>query len=154
MPVAPATEELHLIREFDAPRERLYAAFTDPDLIAAWFGPVGFSVPRDSVDVDVREGGHQRFTMVNDENPSWISPVDATFTTVVPGELLEGAEEFEGVPQLQAPTAMHARFAFEDAQDGGARLVITQGPYTEKLLDLARQGWESSFTKLDALLAG
>jgi uncharacterized protein YndB with AHSA1/START domain len=154
MPVAAATEELHLIREFAAPRERLYAAFTEPDLIAAWFGPVGFSVPRNSVDIDVREGGHQRFTMVNDEDPSWISPVDATFTAVVPGELLEGAEEFEGVPQLQAPTTMTARFAFEDAGDGGSRLVITQGPYTEKLLDLARQGWESSFSKLEALLAG
>ncbi len=153
MAVAPATEELHLTREFAAPRERLYAAFTDPDQIAAWFGPVGFSVPRDTVDLDVREGGHQRFTMVNDEDPSWISPVDATFTAVVPGELLEGSEEFEGVPQLQAPTEMTARFAFEDSGPG-SRLVITQGPYTEQLLDLARQGWESSFTKLDALLAG
>lgn len=153
MTVAPATRELHLVRDFATPRERLYEAFTDPDLIAAWFGPVGFSVPRGSVDLDVREGGHQRFVMVNDEDPAWTSPVDATYTSVVPGRLLEGAEEFEGVPQLQAPTHMTARFAFEDAGDG-ARLEITQGPYTEQLLDLARQGWESSFTKLDALLAG
>lgn len=154
MPIAPATLQLNLAREFAAPRERVYAAFTDPDQVAAWFGPVGWSVPRESVDLDVRDGGHQRFVMVSDEDPEMTSPVDAVYTRVIPGELLEGAEEFEGVPDLQGPTAMTARFAFEDAGDGRSRLVIDQGPYTEQLLAMAEQGWESSFTKLDALLAG
>ena len=36
--------ELVIIRVFDAPRELVYRAFTDPDQISQWFGPVGWSV--------------------------------------------------------------------------------------------------------------
>src|SRR5882724_12037213 len=71
--------DLVITRIFDAPREMVYRAFVDPDQMAAWFGPVGWSVPRDTVDVDVRTGGHQRFTMIDDKDPSRTSPVNATF---------------------------------------------------------------------------
>ena len=37
-------QELVIEREFDAPRDRVYRAFVDPDQLAAWFGPVGYSV--------------------------------------------------------------------------------------------------------------
>ena len=72
--------ELVLTRHFDAPRALVYQAFVNPDQLAAWFGPVGFSVPRDTVDIDARTGGHQRFTMVSDTDPAMRSPIDATLT--------------------------------------------------------------------------
>ena len=149
---APATRELVIERVFDAPRELVYRAFTDPDQLAQWFGPVGFSVPRESVEVDVRPGGRQRLVMVNDADPSWTSPVDAVFTEVVENELLVATEEWEGVPGLQEGGTMAFRVEFHD-EGGKTRLVIRQGPYTEQMEGMARQGWESSFTKLDALLA-
>ncbi|MGH9152344.1 MAG: SRPBCC domain-containing protein [Acidimicrobiales bacterium] len=34
--------DIEISRAFDAPRERVYRAFTDPDLFAAWYGPPGF----------------------------------------------------------------------------------------------------------------
>ncbi len=40
-----ATSELVIERTFDAPRELVWKAFTDPDQISQWFGPVGYSVP-------------------------------------------------------------------------------------------------------------
>ena len=46
------TQDLVMTRVFDAPRELVYRAFVDPDQIAAWFGPVGWSVPRDTISVD------------------------------------------------------------------------------------------------------
>ncbi len=49
-----ASQELIISRVFDAPRELVYRAFTDPDQLAQWFGPVGYSVPRDTVDIDAR----------------------------------------------------------------------------------------------------
>jgi uncharacterized protein YndB with AHSA1/START domain len=146
--------ELVITRVFDAPREMVYRAFTDPDQVAAWFGPVGYSVPRDTVDMDVRVGGHQRFTMVNDSDPSWRSPVDATYVEVVENELLVGEERWEGVPELQDGGVMQMRIEFHDEGEGRTRVVLRQGPYTARLEGMARQGWESSFTKLDALLAG
>ena len=36
--------DIELTHVFDAPRERMYEAFTDPDQFAEWYGPVGFPV--------------------------------------------------------------------------------------------------------------
>jgi uncharacterized protein YndB with AHSA1/START domain len=141
-----ATRELVITRVFDAPRELVYRAFVDPDQLARWFGPVGFSVPRDTVDIDARPGGRQRFVMVSDDDPAMRSPVDARFIEVVENELLVGSEEWEG-------TEMRVRLEFHD-ENGKTRLVLRQGPYTQEMEGQAREGWASSFTKLDALLAG
>jgi uncharacterized protein YndB with AHSA1/START domain len=153
MTESAADKELVITRVFDAPRELVYRAFVDPDQIAQWFGPVGYSVPRESVDMDVRPGGHQRLVMVNDEDPEQRSPVDATFKTVVENELIEGTEEWEGVPELQGGGTMTMRIEFHDEGGGKTRLVVRQGKYTAEMEGMARMGWESSFTKLDKLLA-
>lgn len=146
------TKELVITRTFDAPRELVYQAFVDPDQISQWFGPVGFSVPRDTVEVDPKPGGVYRFTMVNDENPEEKSPADATFVEIVENELIVGREVWE-MPGMD-PVEMTMRLEFHDEDDGKkTRIVLTQGPYTVEMEDMARQGWESSFTKLDTLLA-
>ncbi|MDQ1654300.1 MAG: hypothetical protein QOI35_3500 [Cryptosporangiaceae bacterium] len=146
------TEELVITRLFDAPRELVYRAFTEPDQLAAWFGPIGWSVPRDSVSIDVRVGGHQKFTMVNDANPDMNSPVTATFTEVVPNELLAGGEDVEHIPGLGGAKSFSLRLEFHD-EGGKTRLVLRQGPYTAEMESQARVGWTESFTKLDTLLA-
>ncbi len=144
--------DLVMSRHFDAPRARVYRAFTEPGLLAAWFGPVGFTVPPRSVSVDVRVGGRYRLTMVSDADPGFTSPVDAVFTEVVPDQRLVAVEDVAGVAGFEGV----ARFelALELTDDGdGTRLALRQGPYSAAVEVDARTGWESSFTKLDALLA-
>ena len=142
--------ELVITRIFNAPRDLVYRAFVDPDQLSQWFGPVGWSVPRDTVDVDARPGGHQRLTMVNDENPEMSSPVNATFSEVIDNELLVAEEDTSGIPDF--PTdRMHLRIEFHDEPEGRTRIVITQGPYTPEMEGMAREGWNSSFTKLDKI---
>lgn len=97
--------ELVLTRVFAAPCAQVYQAFVDPDQL----GPVGFSVPRESVEIDARAGGYQRFVMVNDNDPSFRSPVDATFTEVIENELLVGNETWEGVRGMQGAGTMAVR---------------------------------------------
>jgi len=148
------TTELHIDRVFDAPRELVWKAFTDPEQLAAWFGPVGYHVPRDSVDVDIRPGGHQRMTMVPDD-PSMPpgGPVDASIDEVVELELIVGHEDFEGeMAELFGAQRMTMRIELHE-EDGQTRLVLRQGPYSEDFAGNAREGWMSSFTKLDSLLA-
>jgi uncharacterized protein YndB with AHSA1/START domain len=145
--------ELYIERVFDAPRELVWKAFTDPDQIAKWFGPVGYSVPRDSVEVDLRVGGHQKLTMVPDD-PSYPpgGPSDGVFDEIVENELLVIHEVLEGeMAELFGADRIDLRLELHD-ENGKTRLVIHQGPYKEDFVGNAREGWMSSFTKLDALL--
>jgi uncharacterized protein YndB with AHSA1/START domain len=143
-------QHIEITRIFGAPRELVYRAFTDPDQLAQWFGPAGCWVPRDSIEVDARVGGHLRFVMTG---PDVRNPVDATFTEVVENELLAGEMEAVGVPGVAGPLRVHLRLEFHDEGNGKTRLELRQGPFAAGQLGAdTRSGWESSFTKLDALL--
>jgi uncharacterized protein YndB with AHSA1/START domain len=148
-----ASIDVDITRDFDTPRELLYKAFTDPDQLAHWYGPLGFSVPRDSVEVDARAGGHLRLVMVSDSDPDLRSVVNLRVTEVVENELLVGIEDWEGVPGQQGTWSIHRRLEFHD-QNGKARLVLREGPHPAGMADMARQAWESMFAKLDTLLKG
>jgi uncharacterized protein YndB with AHSA1/START domain len=147
------TYELAISRVFDAPRELVYQAFVDPDQLSQWFGPVGFTVPRESVTIDARVGGYQRFVMASISDPSLRSPIDATFTEVVQNELLVGAQEVVGIPGFEGVAKMTLRLEFHDEPGGKTRLELRQGPYSQQMEGNAREGWVSSFSKLDTLLA-
>jgi uncharacterized protein YndB with AHSA1/START domain len=147
-----AGKNISISRIFDAPRELVYQAFVDPDQLAQWFGPVGFSVPRSTIDVDARVGGHQRLEMVSDDDPAVRSPIDATFTEVIENELLVGQQQVEGIPGTQGVVTFTLRLEFHAEAEGKTRLELTQGPFAQQMGDDTIQGWQSSFTKLDALL--
>jgi uncharacterized protein YndB with AHSA1/START domain len=144
------SQHIEITRIFDAPRALVYRAFTDPGQLAQWFGPPGCSVPRESVEVDARPGGHLRFVMTG---PDVRSPVDATFTEVVENELLAAEMVADGVPGAPGPLRVQLRLEFHDEGNGKTRLELRQGQFADGQLGAdTRSGWESSFTKLDALL--
>ena len=87
----------------DAPPERVYQAFTDPDQFARWYGPVGFPVHRDTVEVDARVGGRQRFELVSEADPSMRTGFDGRFDEVVQNELLSSAGRGRVFPVRPAP---------------------------------------------------
>lgn len=143
-----AKEEITLSRVFDAPPELVYRAFVDPDQLCLWFGPDGFSVPCESVQIDARPGGFQRFVLVSDADPAVRSRVDVTFAEVVENEVLAGHQEIEGTPG----TRIMLRLEFHQEAHDKTRLDLRQGPFTEELGEATRVGWESSFGRLDSLL--
>ncbi|GAA2601986.1 hypothetical protein GCM10010435_96620 [Winogradskya consettensis] len=144
--------DLVITRIFDAPRHLVYRAFTDPDQLAQWFGPVGWSVPRDGVDVDNRPGGHQRFTMVNDADPAQTALVDAHFTELVENELIVAEEDMTAMTDFPGDL-LHLRVEFHDEPGGRTRMILTHGPYPGDWATESSAGWNSSFTKLDRVLA-
>jgi uncharacterized protein YndB with AHSA1/START domain len=146
------THEITISRVFDAPPELVYRAFVDPDQLSEWFGPVGFSVPPESVQIDARPGGFQRFVMVSDEDPAVKSPIDATFTEVIENELLVGHQDVEGIPGTSGHIRFHLRLEFHPVPGGKTRLELRQGPFSDQMGKDTVTGWESSFTKLDSLL--
>jgi uncharacterized protein YndB with AHSA1/START domain len=149
-----ATPQLVISRVFDAPRELVYRAFTDPDHLAAWWGPIGNSLPRDEIEFDVRPGGYQRWTEVNAAEPGLRVHIQIDLTDVADGELLEGVMHVSG--QLQEgiePFVTSLRVEFHDEADGRTRLEIRQW-LPEHLAGPSEEGWLEAFTKLDAALIG
>ena len=64
----PIDQEFTITRVFDAPRELVWKAWTDPEQVARWYGPRGFSTPRSTITMDVRRGGTFALTMVDDND--------------------------------------------------------------------------------------
>jgi uncharacterized protein YndB with AHSA1/START domain len=147
------TPQLALSRTFDAPRALVYQAFTDPDHLAAWWGPIGNSLPRDEMDFDVRPGGHERWTEVFPAEPGIRVHVNLELAEVIDGELLDGTMHVTGqLPGGFEPFETRVRIEFHDDSDGRTRLEVRQW-VPEHLVSPSEQGWLEAFTKLDAALA-
>lgn len=140
---------LTMTRIFDAPRELVFAAWTDPDQLAQWWGPDQLHTPRGSVRVEPRLGGVWQATMVMDDGGQEF-PTSATFTRFDPPngfELHDGPTEFFAFDTDLTVT-------FEDV-DGGTRMTILQNFHTPSF-DFGDSilGWGTSLEKLRRQLAG
>lgn len=89
--VAAPERELLMTRRFNAPRELVWKAWTDPEHVAKWWGPLGYSVP--SCDTDLRVGGKFRLKMRSPDGS--IYPACGTYREIVPPEriVIEGMAE-------------------------------------------------------------
>jgi uncharacterized protein YndB with AHSA1/START domain len=144
-----------------APRDRVYRAFTDADQLAGWYGPPGFPLDRESVEVDARAGGTMSFTMVGEDDPSMRTGTKGQFTEVAEGEVLEWTQEWHGIPGQDGTWSnlMRVELAESDADEGGdgdgaTRVVVREGPHPPGTADMGRQAWELMLSKLDAFLQG
>jgi uncharacterized protein YndB with AHSA1/START domain len=131
--------EITITRIFDAPRERVWAAWTDPAQIARWWGKRGWSTPPASVALDVRPGGAFRLNSVNDEDGREL-PLDTTFHEVIAPERLSfGA----------------ATVTFSDLGDGRTEMVFrTTVEMTDDTRRAAEGGLASAFDRLSEHLKG
>ena len=90
----PGVPQILTERELDAPRELVYRAFTEPDLLAQWLGPRKYTMTVDRY--DLRDGGSWRYVHTDEEGNAW------GFHGVFHGEpSLDGIVqtfEFEGAP--------------------------------------------------------
>lgn len=147
-----AEHEITISRAFDAPPELVYRAFVDPDQLCEWYGPEGFYVPCETVQIDARPGGFQRFVMTNLEDPGGRYQVEVTLSEVVENELLAGHQEVERIGSAGSASRSRLRLEFVEEANGKTRLELRQGPFTEEVGHDAKARWESSFTNLDSLL--
>ena len=129
-----------------ATRDRVFEALTTPDLLARWWGPVGFTVPE--IDLDLAPGGRYRFGMQPPEGPMF--HLDGEFVTLEPPRLL--AYTFAWDPPDPDDQETVVRLTLEES-GGATTLDLSQGEFlTEARLELHRAGWSDSVAKLTALL--
>jgi uncharacterized protein YndB with AHSA1/START domain len=145
--------ELALTRIVNAPRARVYRAFTDPDHFAAWWGPLGNSLPRDKVEFDLRPGGSLRWSEVFPDEPGIWTEGRIDLTDVVDGALLDGVMRISGnLPGNFEPFESRMRIEFYDEPDGRTRLEVRQW-LPETHVGPSEEGWGEALAKLDTLLA-
>lgn len=140
--------ELRIERIFNAPRERVWRAFTEPAQLAQWWGRGN---PLDVERFELKRGGHWRFL---EHAHGEVHGFEGRFREVTPPELLDQTFEWDGAPGH----VIVNRTTFEDMGGGRTRLVTVSTFWSKADLDeMARSGMEAgmnqSYAALDRLLA-
>ena len=145
----PQDREIRVERIFDAPRDRVFAAFTDPALIPEWWGPYDTTTVVD--EMDVRPGGRWRFIARDCEGRE--TAFRGVYREVTPPERIVQTWEWEGLPgHVSIETA-----EFEDLGDRTRMIGTTLFHTTEERDGMLNSGMEKgmneTYERLDALLA-
>lgn len=147
--VDPRVPLVRITREFDAPREQVFRAHTDPDLVIQWLGPRGLQMRIDHH--DCRTGGSYRYLHVRGSEEYGFH---GSFHEVRPAELIVQTFTYEGVPDGVALE----RLALEDLGGGRTRLTATSlvDSFEGRDAVLAsgmEHGIREGYERLDELLA-
>jgi uncharacterized protein YndB with AHSA1/START domain len=157
--------DLIMTRIFNAPRNRVFKAFTDPKELAKWWGPTGFTTP--VCESDAQAGGKRHIVMRAPDGREF--PMSGTYREVIENERIETTDSVaEHNPEWHAmvnENRPHAKgdlpdlpwtLTFED-HAGGTKITIQYHFKTaedrDALIKLGMtEGWSQSLDKLAALL--
>lgn len=139
----PADREIVSSRVFDAPRELVFRAWAEPEHLAKWWGPKGFT--NTFHEFDFRPGGVWRFVMHGPDGANY--PNQNVFLEIVRPERI--------VIDHVSPPRFRIEAAFED-EDGKTRLtfrmVFESAAECDKIKKIAVDGNEQNFDRLAARL--
>jgi len=150
--------EILLTRTFDAPRDLVFRAWTDPKHFAEWWGPHGSSIPM--CEIDLRAGGTIRYAMRGTNFPE--HRIKGEFTEVDPPSRLVFTQRFvdEHLPGLPADAYFLTTVDFIDR---GAKTDITlrhaivtstESEATRAIVPMATAGWSQSLERLSSFVEG
>jgi uncharacterized protein YndB with AHSA1/START domain len=146
----PTTTDQHVLitRVFDAPRERVFRAWTDREALAAWYGPEHIEVPRDRIEIDLRVSGRYQLTMLGPDGSEFT--VGYEIVELVEPELL--VLRSDPMPHMGMPEPSVLRVEFHD-HGTKTRMTLSDGPYPTPGRAGAEAGWTAAVAKLAALLS-
>jgi uncharacterized protein YndB with AHSA1/START domain len=146
----PSDTQVQTVREFDAPRELVFQAHTDPKLVEKWWGQ---RTTKTTVDkLDLRVGGQWRFVQRSDSGEEYA--FRGEYREIVPPERLVNTFEFEGMPGHIVVDAM----VLEEIAPGKTRMTTTSTFSSKEdrdgmLASGMEDGASESWAQLDELLA-
>jgi uncharacterized protein YndB with AHSA1/START domain len=153
-PASLANRELVFTRILNAPREKVYRAWTDPELLKQWFAPKPWSTPL--AQLEVRPGGANLIVMRGPDGNEF--PNRGVYLEVVPNERLVFTDAYVKAWEPSAKPFMTVTLTFEDAGEGKTK-------YTARVLHWSvadrdahekmgfHQGWGQCATQLDELVS-
>ena len=145
-------QELFIIREFDAPRELVFQAFSDPEMLVQWLGPDEMTMEIETM--DNRSGGSYRFIHIDPQGNRYAFN-GAIHDVTAPGRIIR-TFEFEGLPE-RGHVAMDT--AIFEALEGGRTKLTIQSVFQSvadrdgMVMSGMERGVVDSHNKLEALLA-
>ena len=147
----PDVPLVRIVREFDAPPEKVFRAMTDPELFARWVGPRSIATTID--EWDARTGGHYRYTASRAED-DFSMGFYGSFHEVRPPERIVQTFSFDGEPDGVSLETMTL-----EALDGGCCRIV--GVSVVESLEIRDQilssgmdvGVNEGYEKLDEILA-
>jgi uncharacterized protein YndB with AHSA1/START domain len=149
--VEPGKQELFISREFDAPRELVFKAYTDETLYAQWLGPRGLETRFETF--EPVSGGRYRFIQ-KDEDGNEFAFHGVNHEVLAPERLI-GTFEFEGLPEAGHVVLETSRF---EVLPGDRTRVTSQSIY-QSVADrdgMVESGMESGvvegYERLDEIL--
>jgi uncharacterized protein YndB with AHSA1/START domain len=148
-PAAASDETVLITRVFDAPREQVFRAWTNPDEVAAWFGPEHFEAPRERIRIDLRVGGRYELTMVRRDTGAEF-PVGYEIVELVEPELL--VLRSDPMPEVGMPEPTVVRVELHD-HGPKTRMTLSDGPLPAAGRGPAEAGWRSALDALAATVA-
>ena len=155
MTAAPETDrELVLTREIDAPREKLFRAWTQPELLKQWFAPLPFTTPH--AELDVRPGGSSLIVMRGPDGPDY--PNRGVYLEVVENERLVSTDAFTSAWQPSEKPFMTLILTFEDIGGGKTGYTARVRHWTVEDREMHEkmgfhEGWGTCADQLAALVA-
>ncbi len=160
---SPETVDIVITRIFNAPRERVWKAWTDPAETKKWWGPKDFTAPH--IKTDLRTGGKYLFCMRGPKGSEFDKDMwsGGTYKEVVPMEKIVATDHFAdaegnhvspkdfGMPG-EWPEEMVVTVTFEDAGEGKTKLTLVHKGHPKEMADMAKAGWNESLDKFAAAL--
>ena len=144
----PTDREIRIERVFDSPRDRVWRAFTEPELLAQWWGRGNKLVIER---LEVERGGHWRFV---EHSAEGVHGFEGRFREVTPPERMVQTFEWDGMPGYVVVETV----TLEDLGDGRTKVVNVSLFHTTEerdgmLSSGMEQGLNQSYAALDRLLA-
>jgi uncharacterized protein YndB with AHSA1/START domain len=149
-PVHGTEQEVLITRIFEAPRETVFRAWTDPDQVAAWYGPEHFDTPRERIRIDLRVGGRYELTMVQRDGGAEFA-IGYEILELVEPELIVLRSDPMPEVGMHEPTVLRVEFYDHGAK---TRMTLTDSPYPPAGRGHAEAGYNAAFDKLATLVAG
>ncbi|HEX2071893.1 MAG TPA: SRPBCC domain-containing protein [Thermoleophilaceae bacterium] len=135
-----------ITRVFEAPREQVFQAWTDPDELATWYGPAHMEAPRERINIDLRVGGRWELTMVRRDGGGEFS-IGYEIVELVEPELL--VLRSDPMPEAGMHESTIVRVELHD-HGTKTRMTLTDGPLPPDGRDQAAVSWSAAIDKLAA----
>ena len=149
--MSAAANEATITRVFDAPRDAVWRAVTEPEHFAAWFGTPPYTTPVDRVTMEIRPGGAFSATMVHESDGSELPFVGHYREVDAPERLVQTLENPADPADAQVEVLT---YTLADAGDGRTELTYHQvGHLPPEQYPLIEQGVNGFFDRLAAHLA-